>query len=188
MPRGVVERTSSLILHLTRIVTQHELLFHLVWMRLFLMPPKWKAPENAGAHPCMHPGSFRFSPTQNTGLQGCCRNSRRWSSYGDGGRRQHGRADCVQGCTGVCSVGRTASAPDWHRWTGTAAGHQQARRCLPANAADARYPGRRDPIQGWSDMAMADRLVAAPAASVAVAAVANKLARTIWAAPAPGPA
>lgn len=71
--------------------------------------------------------------------------------------------DRVEGCPGVCCMDRPGPSPDRNWWTGTAVGHQLARRCLPANVVDARCSSRRDQIQGWADMAMADRLVAAPA-------------------------
>jgi hypothetical protein len=53
-------------------------------------------------------------------------------------------------------------APNWHGWAGETARHQQTWRCLPANAADARCPSRRDQIKGQLDMAMGCSIVAAP--------------------------
>ena len=73
-----------------------------------------------------------------------------------------GAPTAFKGRTGMCGVGGTGSAPDRHRRADKAAWHQQAWRCLPANAADARRARRRDQIQGWPDMAMADSFVAAP--------------------------
>lgn len=102
-------------------------------------------------------------------------------SHGNGGGRQHGDADSVLGCAGVCSVGRIGPALDRYRWTSQAARDQQAWRCLSANAPHARRSSRRDQSKDRPTWPWLAALLQRRPYSVAVAAVANKLARTVWA-------
>ena len=97
----------------------------------------------------------------------------------DCGGGRDGRSLCIQVGTGVCCLARSGASARRHRWAGAHAWYLEARGHVPAHASDSRSSVGVLQQQGTARMGVA-RAERRPA-NVATVALANKMARTIWA-------